>query len=79
MMVPSNYVHFFSVDSGSPLVLLDMPKYDVTAGTPALDFLVGVNVDGAPCGTHGKPDVYIDVRAHADWIQEVRELDHTEL
>eukprot|EP00803_Ostreobium_quekettii_P010141 evm.model.scf_2812.1 EVM.evm.TU.scf_2812.1 scf_2812:3613-8003(+) len=58
------------VDSGSPMLLMDMPKYELHNGNPELDFLVGLNVDGAPCGTFGKPDVYVDLRDHQDWIAD---------
>lgn len=62
-----------SVDSGSPLMLLDMPRYDARRGDPTLDFLVGMNIDGAPCGAPGKPDIYIDIGLHADWIENTIE------
>lgn len=60
-------------------MLLDAPQYDVAAGTSTMDFLVGVNIDGAPCETRGKPDVYADIRAHVQWITKTRESDHQEL
>eukprot|EP00803_Ostreobium_quekettii_P002792 evm.model.scf_355.7 EVM.evm.TU.scf_355.7 scf_355:76927-79510(+) len=56
-------------DSGSPLLLLDTPRLKVDIGNPRLDFLVGLNVDGAPCGTPRKPDIYIDLRANDKWIE----------
>lgn len=58
-----------AVDSGSPLLLLDTPGYDIASGKPALDFIAGINVDGAPCGSLGRPDLYVDIRMHADWLQ----------
>jgi len=57
------------VDSGSPLLLMDAPGYDVASGRPGFDFVVGINVDGAPCGEAARPDVYIDVREHSEWIR----------
>lgn len=64
-------------DSGSPLLLLDSPKLKLDSGTPRLDFLVGINIDGAPCGTPGKPDIYIDLRASDEWINSEIEDWHT--
>ena len=60
----------FAVDSGSPLLLLDTPGYDIASGTATLDFVVGINVDGAPCGSVGRPDLYVDLRTHADWLKQ---------
>eukprot|EP00803_Ostreobium_quekettii_P003563 evm.model.scf_1066.3 EVM.evm.TU.scf_1066.3 scf_1066:28479-29919(-) len=57
------------VDSGGPLMLLDMPNYDVRRGDPKFDFLAGINIDGEPCGSPGKPDVYLDIREHLKWIE----------
>lgn len=51
-------------------MLLDAPGYDIENGMPTMDFLVGINTDGAPCGAPHKPDVYVDLRAHAAWINE---------
>ena len=68
-----------SVDSGSPLLLMDTPRYNTESGSAALDFVVGVNVDGAPCGTSGKPDVYVDIRAHKTWLQKKFGLAEKEL
>jgi len=58
------------VDSGAPLVLLDMPKHQIQEGTPRLDHIAGINLDGAPCGETNKPDIYLDIRVVASWIQE---------
>lgn len=58
------------VDSGSPLLLLDMPKNEVERGDPGLDFMVGINVDGAVCNEPGKPDMYVDIRVHMSWIEK---------
>eukprot|EP00803_Ostreobium_quekettii_P005958 evm.model.scf_1824.1 EVM.evm.TU.scf_1824.1 scf_1824:15076-16182(-) len=62
-------------DSGSPMMLLDMPGYDVDCGSPQLDFLVGINIDGAPCGTSAKPDIFLDLRDLAPWIQQHIDVD----
>eukprot|EP00803_Ostreobium_quekettii_P004501 evm.model.scf_2428.1 EVM.evm.TU.scf_2428.1 scf_2428:2370-16843(-) len=62
------------VDSGSPLMLMDAPGDEFDQGKPELDFFAGINVDGAPCGTPGKPDIYIDVRQIRDWaIEQMQE------
>ncbi|CAD7695109.1 unnamed protein product [Ostreobium quekettii] len=58
------------VDSGCPLLLMDAPGYDVASGRPIFDFVVGINVDGAPCGQPARPDMYIDIREHSDWIRK---------
>lgn len=60
------------------MLLLDSPKYEIVHGNPRLDFLVGLNVDGASCGTKGKPDVYLDTRTLVDWIiKEIRSDEST--
>lgn len=53
------------------MLLLDMPKNDPNNGNPIFDFVVGLNVDGAPCGTAGKPDIYIELRPHNAWITRI--------
>eukprot|EP00803_Ostreobium_quekettii_P006817 evm.model.scf_9.1 EVM.evm.TU.scf_9.1 scf_9:20302-21821(-) len=58
------------VDSGSPLVLLDSPRYDIEQGNPELDFVAGLNIDGGACGAAHKPDIYVDIREHRHWIHE---------
>ncbi|CAD7703105.1 unnamed protein product [Ostreobium quekettii] len=67
------------VDSGAPLLLLDAPGYDIESGSPAFDFLIGLNIDGAPCGVSGKPDVYLDMRQHGEWLRQIRRGAHDEL
>ncbi|CAD7699557.1 unnamed protein product, partial [Ostreobium quekettii] len=61
------------VDSGSPLMLLDAPGDEFARGIPSLDFLIGINVDGAPCGKRAKPDIYVDVQRIKSWIVEQTE------
>lgn len=51
-------------------MLMDMPKDEVRNGDQRLDFLIGINIDGAPCGTIGKPDMYIPIQLHETWINE---------
>lgn len=58
------------VDSGSPLLLLVNPEDGGKSAAHGADLLLGVNIDGASCGTAQKPDVYVDLRDHADWILE---------
>ncbi|CAD7699919.1 unnamed protein product, partial [Ostreobium quekettii] len=67
------------VDSGSPLMLLDAPNSDIRSGAADFDFVVGLNVDGSPCGAEGKPDVYVDVRGHHSFIQGIIDDGHDEL
>ncbi|CAD7703104.1 unnamed protein product [Ostreobium quekettii] len=67
------------VDSGAPLLLLDAPGYDIESGSPAFDFLIGLNIDGAPCGVPGKPDVYLDMRLHGEWLRQMSREGHDEL
>ncbi|CAD7702067.1 unnamed protein product [Ostreobium quekettii] len=62
------------VDSGSPLVLLDSPGYDIMTGTPSLDFVTALNTDGAPCGMAAKPDIFVPFSHHRQWIVEVMGL-----
>ena len=50
-------------------MLLDMPGHDVDSGIPELDFVVGINTNGAPCRTPAKPDIFLDLRDLAPWIQ----------
>lgn len=59
-----------AVDSGAALLIMDMPRYDVRNGDPCLDFLLGINVHGAACEERGKPDIFVDVRRHMEWIQK---------
>lgn len=59
------------VDSGAPILLLDAPQNHPENGNPIFDFVVGLNVDGAACGTVGKPDIYIDLRPHNEWITNI--------
>lgn len=58
------------VDSGSPLVLVDQPKHNERMGLPSLDFLVGFNIDGAPCGATNKPDICTNITQLYDWIMQ---------
>lgn len=58
------------VDSGAPLLLLDQPRSTLSMGKPELDFLVGINIDGSPCGTPQKPDLFIDLAHIHSWIAE---------
>lgn len=55
------------VNSGSPIILLDMPGYDVDCSILELDFVVGINTNGAPCRTPA--NIYLDLRDTAPWIQ----------
>ena len=59
-----------AVDSGSPLLLLVNPEDGGKSAAHGADLLLGINIDGASCGTAQKPDVYVDLRDHADWISE---------
>ncbi|CAD7698514.1 unnamed protein product [Ostreobium quekettii] len=67
------------IDSGSPLMVLDAPSYDVGSGKADFDFLVGLNVDGAPCGADGKPDICVDIRQHHAFIEAIINEGHDEL
>lgn len=58
------------VDSGSPLLLLDQPKNDLSKGTPNLDFIVGLNIDGSPCGTPNKPDLFVSLEHIHSWVTD---------
>lgn len=58
-----------TVDSGSPLMILDRPAIDKNGGDPSQDLLLGINVDGAPCGTEDKPDIFLDIQRLNNWIQ----------
>lgn len=57
------------VDSGSPLLMVDQPGYKLDAGKPNLDFVIGVNIDGAPCGEKNKPDIYLNMSHLHSWIE----------
>ena len=59
---------FFLVDSGSPLLLVDQPWENRDMGHPNLDFIIGFNIDGSPCGTPNKPDIYTNLTEIYDWI-----------
>lgn len=59
------------VDSGAPLLLLDQPQNHLNKGRPELDYLIGLNVDGSPCGTPKKADLFISVEHVQDWIAEM--------
>lgn len=49
-------------------------------GYPRFDYLVGINCGGGACGDPLKPDLYIDMRCHAQWIYEnIPELQVPEL
>jgi len=63
-----------TVDSGSPLLLADLPKNIVDLGKPELDILVGINLDGASCGSLGKPDIYTDMRKLGTWVLKMTSL-----
>lgn len=57
------------VDSGSPLILMGDPASDSKG--PAEEVIIGFNTDGAACGTPEKPDIYLDLRPHLEWIRSV--------
>lgn len=57
------------VDSGSPLLLVDQPHYDLFKGQPRLDFVVGINIDGAPCGAPNRPDIYLNLASIYSWVE----------
>ncbi|CAD7705394.1 unnamed protein product [Ostreobium quekettii] len=54
------------VDSGAPIVLLY--RHDKPVASQNFDHVIGINAGGASCGTANKPDKYIDLRFHKDWI-----------
>ena len=64
-------VVFVSVDSGAPMMRIDMPDMasaEIASGNPELDFVIGLNVAGEQCGTADKPDIYLDLRFLYSWI-----------
>lgn len=57
-------------NSGAPLLLLDQPRNTPCLGKPEFDFLVGINVDGGPCGMPWKPDLFIVLENNQSWIMD---------
>eukprot|EP00803_Ostreobium_quekettii_P011422 evm.model.scf_212.5 EVM.evm.TU.scf_212.5 scf_212:45270-50661(+) len=58
------------VDSGSPILLPHRADdFLEDGGYQTLDFLVGINFGGAPCGQAAKPDEYVDVGRLEPWIK----------
>lgn len=58
------------VGSGDLPFLLDQPHNDLNKGLPRLDFIVGINVDGAPCGVLNKPNLFIRLGHIHNWIAQ---------
>lgn len=61
------------VDSGSPLLVLDQPPSKHEKGSHSLHFIVGMNIDGAPCGTQHMPDLYVNLTGLHGWMMETME------
>jgi len=59
-----------TVDSGSPLLILDKPTA-ANRKLPTDDVLLGINIDGAPCGTMDKPDIFLDLNMLNGWIKKI--------
>lgn len=70
MCAGGNTVDACEGDSGGPLLFLDAPGGNITAGDASLDFVVGIVSFGPDaCGTIGLPGVYTRVSCFSDWIK----------